>query len=166
MDGPREQLVRQGGQGGLFPFLVQQVGEASGPGAVERHEAIAGILRQAGMERLQFRHGNGLQFRMPLQQVQHVAFILLRGVGTGGVQQEPAGSQALQGGQQDAPLALGIPSGGGCVETSGSGNALGEQGLSAARGVRKDEVKTARSLFRSLVRAQPLRVQVQESAAQ
>ena len=91
---------------------------------------------------LQLRHGYGVQARMALQQVQDIAFIFLRSVGACSVQQEAAGSQTPEGGQQNAPLPLGVASGDGGIETAGVGNAFGQQGLPAARGIRQNEVKT------------------------
>ncbi|WP_409447867.1 hypothetical protein, partial [Escherichia coli] len=78
---------------------------------------------------------------------------------------EAAGSQTPEGGQQNAPLPLGVASGDGGIETAGVGNAFGQQGLPAARGIRQNEVKTPGGQFRPLVRAQALGVQIGEAAA-
>ena len=133
---------------------------------MKRHESVAGLLRQGGTERLQLRHGCGPQVRTAFQQVQDVPFVLLRGVSACGVQQIASGRQALEGRQQNAPLPLGVAPGDGGVEAAGVGNALGQQGLTAARGVRQNEVKAARGQLRPLVRAQTLGIYAGEAAAQ
>ncbi len=118
---------------GWPPSLRRQTGETARSCSVEGHEPVAGFLRQGGTEMLQLRHGYGVQVRMALQQVQDIAFIFLRSVGACSVQQEAAGSQTPEGGQQNAPLPLGVASGDGGIETAGVGNAFSQQGLPAAR---------------------------------
>ena len=149
----------------MASLLAQQAGETARPCSVEGHEPVAGFLRQGGTEMLQLRHGYGVQVRMALQQVQDIAFIFLRSVSACSVQQEAAGSQTPEGGQQNAPLPLGVASGDGGIETAGVGNAFSQQGLPAARGIRQNEVKTPGGQFRPLVRAQALGVQIGEAAA-
>ncbi len=97
----------------MASLLAQQTGETARSCSVEGHEPVAGFLRQGGTEMLQLRHGYGVQVRMALQQVQDIAFIFLRSVGACSVQQEAAGSQTPEGGQQNAPLPLGVASGDG-----------------------------------------------------
>ena len=143
MDGPGLQFVRQGRQGRMLSLPAQQAGEAACARAVKRHEPVAGLLSQGGTERLQLRHGCGPQVRTAFQQVQDVPFVLLRGVSACGVQQIASGRQALEGRQQNAPLPLGVAPGDGGVEAAGVGNALGQQGLTAARGVRQNEVRNS-----------------------